>query len=73
MRKLHAPHPTQHAACGAPHYVSVVAESVFRSMSTESVCRRCAKVLAALDAGRPVYSGYEDPDTGERGARKVSS
>jgi hypothetical protein len=55
--KVHAPHPTQHAACGAPSYVLVVSEDQFR-VSTDR-CKRCLKVLEARDAGRPHYSGIE--------------
>jgi hypothetical protein len=73
MLKVHAPHPTQHAACGshAHHQVHVVSEDAFRAAPVDRKCGRCAKVIAALDAGRPVYAGYEDPDTGERGARRL--
>jgi len=71
VNKTHAPHPTQHAACGAPHYVHVTAEPTFRALPEHRKCKRCSKVLEAADAGRPVFSGYEDPETGERGARVV--
>lgn len=61
--KVHAPHPTQHAACGAPSFVKVVSEPVFwrsvRGYTQHDPCKRCAKVLAARDAGRPHYSGIE--------------
>jgi hypothetical protein len=52
--KTHAPHPTQHAACGAPSFVTVE----YTDMAKVD-CKRCLKVLAALDAGRPVYRGLE--------------
>ena len=72
MNKVHAPHPTQHAACGASYKVHVVNEQAFRTQTSEhSKCKRCVRVLAALDDGRPVYSGYEDPETGDRGARRI--
>lgn len=57
MSKVHAPHPTQHAACGAPSFVTVLVESAFGASTNK--CKRCAKVLAARDAGRPHFSGLE--------------
>jgi hypothetical protein len=67
--KVHAPHPTQHAACGAPSFVSLVTEEAFRASPNK--CKRCEKVLAARDAGRPVYAGHDDGqgDVGRRVAR----
>lgn len=55
--RTHTTHPTQHAACGAPSYVIVVSEEAFRAGVNQ--CKSCAKVLAARDAGRPVYRGIE--------------
>jgi len=57
--KTHTTHPTQHAACGAPSFVIVVGEESFKNLPESSKCKRCAKVLAARDAGRPHYSGLE--------------
>lgn len=64
--RTHTTHPTQHAACGAPSFVLVVSEADFRASTNQ--CKRCAKVLAARDAGRPVFSGYDDGQ-GDTGAR----
>jgi hypothetical protein len=55
--KVHAPHPTQHAACGAPSFVTVVSEEKFRVSPDR--CKRCIRVLEAREAGRPHYSGLE--------------
>ena len=67
--KVHAQHPTQHAACGAPSFVAVVSDDRFDAMGDDRRCKRCAKVRAAMKAGRPVFRGYEDPETGECGAQ----
>lgn len=69
--KVHAPHPTQHAACGAPSTVAVARDDVaFAAVPLFSRCRRCAKVLAAARARRAVYAGFDD-GAGDTGARKV--
>lgn len=58
--KLHAPHPTQSAACGAPSTVTVCGDdAAFEALPAYVQCKRCAKVLAAKNAGRPHYSGLE--------------
>jgi hypothetical protein len=71
MQRVHAPHPTQHAACGAPSFVhATFTEEKF--LASDNRCKRCEKVLAARDAGRAVYAGYDD-GAGDTGARKVKS
>lgn len=56
--RTHLDHPTQAYACGAPATgIASVDSATFRASGNQ--CQRCAKVLAALDAGRPVYSGLE--------------
>jgi len=47
--------------------------AAFKAKDPNRCCKTCAKVLAALEAGRPVYSGYEDPDTQDRGARVLTN
>lgn len=66
--KVHAPHPTQHAACGAPSFVTVLVEPAFRASTNQ--CKRCVKVLIACDAGRTAFRGYDDGH-GDTGGRKV--
>lgn len=70
--KVHCDHPTQHSACGAPSFVAVLREELFRLEVRANRCQRCDRVLAAKDAGRRIYSGYDDGngDTGARVARK---
>lgn len=70
--RYHLPHPTQAAACGAPRSVLVVSLEELQTKPAALHCRRCLRVQAALDAGRPVYSGLEpaaleglDPAEGE--------
>jgi hypothetical protein len=53
--KTHLDHPTQATACGK-NLRSVDAKT-FRASSNQ--CLACARTLAAIDAGRPAYSGLE--------------
>lgn len=73
MAKFHLDHPTQSVACGkAAHYdVLGLPAVIFKTKDPDQCCKTCKKVLAAMEAGRPVYSGYEDPDAQDRGARVV--
>jgi len=59
VMRYHLPHPTQHAACGSPASVLVVSFEALQTKPAALRCKRCLKVQAALDAGRPVYSGLE--------------
>lgn len=73
MKKQHLEHPTQSTACGTAARGSFgLPRSAFKTLVEDWRCRTCAKVMAALEAGRPVYGGYEDPETGDRGARVTS-
>lgn len=56
--KTHLDHPTQTTACGTRCSAHAVEEKIFR-LSTHNRCCSCARVLAAKDAGREVYSGAE--------------
>lgn len=73
MAKFHLDHPTQSVSCGkAAHYdVLGLPAVIFKTKDPDQCCKTCKKVLAAMEAGRPVYSGYEDPDAQDRGARIV--
>lgn len=73
MAKFHLDHPTQSVACGAAAHNDVLGlpAVIFKTKDPDQCCKTCKKVLAAMEAGRPVYSGYEDPDAQDRGARVV--
>lgn len=66
--KVHCDHPTQHSTYGAPSFVAVLREELFRLEVRANRCQRCDRVLAAKDAGRRIYSGYDDGN-GDTGAR----
>lgn len=69
--RYHLQHPTQSAACGTNHTALTLSTATWKAKPEHLRCKRCAKVLTALEAGRPVYSGYEDPDNQDRGPRAV--
>lgn len=73
MSKFHLEHPTQSTACGtaAHHNVTGLPADQFKAKDPNRCCKSCMKVLVALEAGRPVYRGYEDPDNQDYGARRV--
>jgi len=60
--RYHLQHPTQATACGTNHTAITLAVDAWRAKPEHLRCKRCAKVLAALEAGRAVYRGYDDPD-----------
>lgn len=55
MSKTHLEHPSQATACGAPSTQVGVSVDAFRAAANK--CGRCARTLAAIEAGRPRYSG----------------
>ena len=71
--RYHLQHPTQSAACGTNSTAITLGLEAWRAKPDHLRCKRCANVQAALEAGRPVYAGYEDPDNQDRGARVVST
>lgn len=59
--RYHLQHPTQSAACGTNHTALTLSTEAWKTKPEHLRCKRCAKALTALEAGRPVYSGLRGP------------
>lgn len=63
--KDHLEHPTQAFACGSPASAAATAMARDEFRASDNQCGRCRRVLEALNAGRPAYSGIEPAAMGE--------